>query len=147
MVRLGKLLRLSGREQRLFLEACFWLGLARLAILLLPFRRIAPLLGRHMHESPHSDTADHVLIDAISWAVRNAGSHMPWECKCLCQAIAAKAMLRLRGIRSTLYLGVAKDRSREIRAHAWLRCGKTILTGRRGMKRFTVVASFAEMDG
>lgn len=144
MTKLGKLMRRLPRERRFFLEACIWLGLVRLAILLLPFRRITPLLGRHMRESPHDDIADPMLLKTVSWAVQTAGNHLPWECKCLAQAMAAKAMLRCRGVASTLYLGVAKEEECRMQAHAWLRCGQMILTGHQGMDRFTVVAFFAE---
>lgn len=148
MNRVGKFLRRSGRDRRLFLEACGWLVLARLAILLLPFKRIAPLLGRPMVESPLEDHAiDTVLLEAISWAAQTAGNHMPWGNKCLAQAMAGKAMLRRRGMRSTLYLGVARDGMQLMKAHAWLRCGGKILSGHRKMSGFTVVASFAETDG
>ncbi|AEB08804.1 lasso peptide biosynthesis B2 protein [Desulfobacca acetoxidans] len=147
MSRLGKFLALSASERGSLLEAAFWLGIARLAILILPFRRIAPVLGRHMATSPEeSGMAPVALLDRISWAVATASRHLPWDCRCLAQAIAGKAMLKRRGVSSTLYLGLAKEGEAQLQAHAWLRCGERILTGRRGMAGFTIIATFAE-DG
>jgi hypothetical protein len=84
------------------------------------------------------------LLDRISWSVATASRQLPWDCSCLAQAVAAKAMLRWRGVPSTLYLGVAKDSHSSLKAHAWLRCGDRILTGWQGMGKFTVIATFAE---
>jgi len=145
MNRLRKFLARSPAERGCLLEAVFWLGLARLAILLLPFRRIAPVLGRQMAQSPQeAETAPAPLLERISWAVAAASRHLPWECKCLAQALAGKAMLKRRGLPSTLYLGLAKNGADGLQAHAWLRCGERILTGRPGMAGFTVIATFAE---
>ena len=74
-------------------------------------------------------------------------SYTPWESACLAQAFAAKAMLRCRGITSTLYLGLAKNEQggqSGLLAHAWLRSGSLILTGEPGKDQYTVVATFAE---
>ena len=53
-------------------------------------------------------------------------------------------MLRRLGIANTLYLGVGKEEGKGLVAHAWLRCGGTILTGASGCERFTVVGKFAD---
>ena len=58
--------------------------------------------------------------------------------------MAGKAILRTRGISSTLYLGVDLDDDKDLQAHAWLRCGDKVLTGERPSAGFTVVAHFAE---
>lgn len=52
MGRLHKFLALAPADRFCLLEAILWLGLARLAILVLPFRWLAPHLGRHMAQSP-----------------------------------------------------------------------------------------------
>ena len=135
--RLHRLLRLSWAERLLLIEASFWLGLARLAILALPFRWIAPRLGRHVAgAAPAGAPGQADRLRRIAWAVTAASRHTPWKSACLAQAIAAKVMLRLRGLPSTLYLGVAKDGDGGLDAHAWLRSGDLILTGERGRERF-----------
>jgi hypothetical protein len=70
--------------------------------------------------------------------------HLPGECKCLAQAVAAKMMLGRRGVPSTLYLGLAKDEQQKLRAHAWLRSGEVIVTGARERDKFHVVATFVD---
>ena len=146
MRRLGRFLRLSSSDRRLFVEAAIWLGVARLALLMVPFRWITPFLGRHMAESPQTTESEHKeIVERISRVVQTASRHMPWECKCLTQAIACKSMLKRRGLRTTLYLGVAKGSEENLKAHAWLRTGDLIVTGARDMDRFIVVSTFAEV--
>jgi len=141
----GKFLRLSGPERRLLAEATIWLGIARLSILTIPFRMLAPFLGRHMAESSNMTTPNNrFFVDRVSWAVQTASRHLPWKCNCLPQAIAGKSMLKCRGVHSTLYLGLAKDGDGNLQAHAWLRSGNILVTGKQGMNRFRVVSTFAE---
>jgi len=138
-----KFLRRPQTEQRLFLEALFWLALSRLAILTIPFRRIAPFLGKTMVET----SSDFLVLDLpiqISWAVRTASRYTPWESKCLAQAMAAKIMLKRRRFPSTLYLGLLKEGEKGLSAHAWLRCGDRILTGAPVHRQFKVVAAFGD---
>ena len=145
---LTTLWHLAWMDRWLLLEATLWLGVARIAILTVPFRKVAKHLGEQMAESPHSDqTAFRTRLSRISWAVRTMSRSTPWESACLAQALAAKAMLRCRGITSTLYLGLAKeqkDGQSALLAHAWLRSGSMILTGGQGKDQYTVVATFAE---
>ena len=144
MSRLREFLALPPADCCCLLEAAGWLGLARLALLLLPFRRAAPYLGRQMAQSPAAAAVPAELLDRLAWAVATASRHLPWDCFCLAQALAGKAMPQRRGEPSTLHLGLAKDGESQLQAHAWLPCGEGILTGRQGMAGFPVIASFAE---
>ena len=147
---LKKLYRCSWADRGLLLEAACWLALARLAVLTIPFKRIAPHLGTtgaHSAEQVAPETA--AAARRVGWAVRAVARRTPWDSNCLAQAIAAKRMLRRRRIPSTLYLGVARPvpEAGGLSAHAWLRCGAEILTGGRGHALYTVLSTFAEESG
>jgi hypothetical protein len=145
MGRASKFLELTASRRILLIEATFWLIAARVILLTVPFRTIAPYLGKFMTKSPKAVASlPEDLIGNISWAVATASRHLPWDCWCLAQALAGKAMLKCRGVPSTLYLGLTKADEAQLQAHAWLRCGELILTGRQGMESYTVVATFAE---
>lgn len=146
--RLIKFFSMSWREQLLFIEAFCLTGVVRFAVLSLPFRWLAPFLGKHMRESPEKE--DNLKLEAarrVGRMVEKVSRHTVWESKCLVQAIVCKIMLRRRGIASTLYLGVGKDEKKSLVAHAWLRCGGKILTGGRGVEHFTIVGKFADNEG
>ena len=134
--------RLLSRDGARAAEAIACLGLARVAVIALPFRVVARRLGVRHAETPAGagiDPASRRVARAIGAAARRA----PWRTECLEQAIAAKAMLRRRGIASTLYLGMGRD---PVAAHAWLRVGDTNVTGGRDVARYAVVASFADVE-
>ena len=135
------------------LETLCLLAIARLVIVVLPFRWVAPYLGQRMAETPieNLQLEQQQQLRQVAWAIRKLSPHTPWQSKCLVQAIAAKYMLQRRHINSTLYLGVMRngvdDQSspEPLKAHAWLRSGRMLLTGGQGYKQFTVVATFADI--
>lgn len=138
-------MRTAYQYHRILLEALFWLGIARLIILSLPFRWVAPYLGQRMTESSLDDLPDNPhQLKQVAWAVNTMSRHTPWQSNCLVRAMAAKRMLQSRKIVSTLYLGVTRSNPKVLEAHAWLRSGSIYLTGGQGHKHFTVVAMFAE---
>lgn len=134
--------RLVSRDGALAAEALAWLALARAAVVLLPFRVLSRRLGLVRGETPTTVVAS-PASRRVAWAVAAAARRTPWRSKCLEQAIAAKAMLRRRGIESTLYLGVVRE---PMAAHAWLRVGEHNVTGGQDVSRYAVVASFAEIE-
>ncbi len=139
--------RLSWREWRLLAEAGACLVAARLAVWFVPFRRLATGLGDEMAESPVEVTeAQRATVAPIGWAIRRLGRRLPWMRQCLVQAVAVTWMLQRRRIPSTLYFGLAKDTSGELKAHAWVRSGTQVLTGAKGRYGFTVMATFAATD-
>ncbi len=122
------------------------LGIARLLVLTIPFRWLAPSLGEPKRESDTEMAPGEIrMARIIGQAIRSAAGNTPWQSVCLPQAVAAQWMLKRRRIAATLYLGLArpgKDAD-QLTAHAWLRCGQIILTGAPGHRKFTVVATFA----
>jgi len=145
MSKWKKFLKLKPEYRLLLTEAYLSLGLSRFILLTIKFKKIAPRLGRHMRKA--SDEASESQIykaRKVGWAVGVMSRHTFWESKCLVQAMAAKLMLNRRKLKSTLYLGMAKDENGNLIAHAWINsCGLT-LTGGRNMDEFTVVSVFGD---
>ena len=129
-------------EYSLFAEAWIFLAFARLVLVFVPFRRIANMLGKVMYEVPADLQQDPKVLAAVSVAIIRAGARSPWRTKCFEQAIASKIMLRLRGIRTTVYFGISKNGPGEMRAHAWLKVNDTIVTGGPDISQFTIVSWF-----
>ena len=145
--RLSKMRRLSWSDWGVLVEAAVLLAASRLSLLLVPFRKIAPRLGVLHGESSHDvSSANTQWAHRVGWAVRAVARRTPWESACLAQAISAKLMLQRRHIASTLYLGLAKGEAQKMEAHAWLRCGEEVITGKAGHERFSVISSFAEPE-
>ncbi len=136
--------RLGPQGRALLREALLALVGARLAILLLPFRRVAgrasrPPKGVVRHGTPEE-------IGALRWAIRAVARRAPFRALCFEQGLAAQAMLRRRGIASTLYYGVGKPGGGAFAAHVWVRAGSEDVIGTEGCERFSVVAVFPEPE-
>ncbi len=146
--RLRTFLRLKMSDRLLLLEALVWLGVARLAILTLPLRKIKTYLGQHLLESNIKESPQTLKrARRIGWAVRTISRYTPWTSNCFPQAIAAKRMLQRRQIASTLYLGFSregKEKANDFEGHAWLRCGPLYLLGGQNRHRFVALSTFAE---
>ncbi|MBF0544205.1 MAG: lasso peptide biosynthesis B2 protein [Candidatus Riflebacteria bacterium] len=144
---MGKFQRVCARslpEKLLLLEAAFWLPVARLIIHFVPMKWYSSIfLGKHMVESPKSSNfVPDDFLKQVSWATNAMSGRMPWKNKCFAHAMAAKIILRLRGLPSTLYLGLKKDEKKELAAHAWLRCGDRFVTGGDGTG-YSIVSKFS----
>ncbi len=147
-------MQVSNAERLTLLEAAGWLLIAWGAVRYVPFRCIAPFLGEAA-AADRERTDDRIEYGwqderlQVGLAIARASHHLPWECTCLMQAIAGRAMLKRRGRPTALYLGVAKvgaglrpTPTEELAAHAWLSSGGMIVTGRCEAERFTPLACF-----
>lgn len=144
--KLDRFVRLSLARKRLLVEALLGLALARVAMLCLPFRRIAAWLGTPGAVSPGETTDEEVRIaEEIGWAVGVVARRVPWDGRCLAQALAATGMLRRRGLEGTVSFGAARAGTvdTEFSAHAWLQVGSCIVTGGPGHEQFKPLTTFA----
>lgn len=141
---ISRLRRLTAEERGLLAEAVAWLALARLALLVLPFGVIAPRLGRPLPPSTAPDALDArgtAQARLVGWAVTRAAAHVPFRAVCLQQAVAAKLMLRRRGVAASVHLGVMKTNA--LAAHAWTDAGSVEVTGYPVAPGMVEVARFA----
>lgn len=141
---LNRYRRLCKPRRQLLWEALVALALARVGMVCLPFKLIAAWLGTPGNESPLAATAEQVNIAReIGWAVDCLARRVPWDSRCLAQALAATWMLRRRGLEATVSFGADRGESREFVAHAWVRFGPCLVTGGAGYERFKTITSVA----
>src|SRR5947208_1752518 len=98
--KLRTFLDMRGTDRRLLCEATLMLAGARLLVLTVPFRRLAPWLAG----APETSSCDLALLGRVRLAVTTAARNVPWNAVCLPQALAAKAMLARRGCGSSVHL-------------------------------------------
>lgn len=145
MTLLKKFSALTPAERRALLEAVLSLGLAR-AMLLLPFRTIAPLIGRTASQLDRPEIAlgpaEREAALGVGRALLRAANRLPWTSSCLVRAIAGRMMLRRLGLPSVLELGARPEGAVGLAAHAWLRCGDIDVIGTETAAEFTPIAAF-----
>jgi len=138
------------RRRGLIAEAAAWLLIARLALVLVPFPRLARWLGAfvapadpRVAEVSAPTTAEQAqTARLVSWAVTRAAAHVPFKAVCLPQAMAGRIMLQRRGVASAMHFGAAKGRDKPLDAHAWLDAAGVKVTGYPVGSQFAEIACF-----
>jgi hypothetical protein len=147
LVRFGQV---DNRRRALVVEAVAYLLVARLALVLVPFPRLARHLGTFVppddarnSQAKIDITPDQTqLATDISWAVTRAARYVPFKAVCLPQAMAARVMLKRRGVKSVMHFGAAKGTEKPVDAHAWLDAAGVEVTGYPVAENFAEIACF-----
>jgi hypothetical protein len=131
----GWTLGLSPRTVRRLLVAYLLLNGLRLGLWLLPFAQLHRLVDRlatcpqPKTDSPCSEQGQARVAQATAVLIQLVARHSPGQAKCLAQALATQVLLRRRGYRSQLHIGVARGEGDRLRAHAWVELLGAIVIG------------------
>jgi Transglutaminase-like superfamily len=142
--------QLDNRRRLLLVEAIADLSVARLALVFVPFPRLARRLGTFVSPGdPRAGGAKFgppdkqtLLAQDVGWAVTRAARYVPFRAVCLPQAMAARVMLKRRGVGSVMHFGAAMGLEKPIDAHAWLDAAGVEVTGYPVANNFTEIACF-----
>ena len=123
------------------------LGLARAAVLLVPFPRLSRWFGHSLGAVavvPLATPAQMRKAGLIGRVVRKVAQYTPWQSNCLAQALLARVLLGALRVPYALHFGL-HSKSRQAGdpiAHAWVVCGRVFVTGGNGFADYPVVAAF-----
>jgi hypothetical protein len=142
--------QVDNRRRMLLPEAVAYLLAARLALIFIPFPRLAPRLGSFVPPTDarvsevRAQAPDETvqLAKAVGWAVTRAARYVPFKAVCLPQAMAARVMLKRRGVQSVMHFGAAKGTDKPLDAHAWLDAAGVEVTGYPVAEGFAEIACF-----
>ncbi|SDF67695.1 lasso peptide biosynthesis B2 protein [Chitinophaga filiformis] len=125
----------------LFIQAWVCIAIARCMLVFMPFRKIAPLLGKSVAAVDPFSTRRSSRPERIRAAIRRAAACSPWRAKCFEQALAGKMMLTYKHMSGIVFFGINKVGD-DLKAHAWLESEGVIITGGREADQFIVIARF-----
>jgi hypothetical protein len=146
-MKVRKYRALPVQDQLIYFEALVWLVFYRITFKIRPFKKLSASLGQFMAESPPEvQEEQRKQAQQVAKAVNTLSTGSTWRNQCLVCALAAKTMLKRRGINSTLYMGAALDQNQQMIAHAWLRCGDLFLVGGDERHNFAVTGKFADVQ-
>lgn len=138
-----KLRALSAADRRLLAEAGRLLVVTRIGLWLLPYPTLRRTLDR-AHPSGREPPRE--FPNRVSWAVTAVARRLPGM-TCLVQSLTAHALLRRRGYRADLRIGVqerASSAARPLEAHAWVECEGCVVVGKvRNLADYTVLTPTA----
>jgi|SRR5579862_5897226 len=133
MKRLGRFFALRPCERILLVIAATLMLAFRLALWLLPFRRVMALAAQIRGSLPEVGGS---RAERIAWAVRVVSRYIP-RATCLVQALTAKALLESAGFPANLHIGVAKGEHESFEAHAWIETEGRVISGAGGLERYS----------
>ena len=137
MRKFARFVKLESSDRRLLIRAAYWLAIARIMLVAIPFRRLSERLSSRCALDDLQLDPDRELLLKIGRAVAMAANSVPWRSDCFPQTIAARKLLERHGYGSTIHIGVARDEGEGLAAHAWLTCGDTVVTGGANLERYT----------
>jgi len=117
---LRTLRRLTPTERGLVLCTLLLVGAIRLALWVVPFRRVRQFM-RACERAPFRVPAE-MPVSRLVWAVRAASRRIPMA-SCLTQSLALQFLMIRAGRSSQLHIGVKKDPQTGFQAHAWVEHG------------------------
>lgn len=137
MKRLHKLIALTSSDRQLLVKTALLLGIIRLGLWLLPFQTLRRLVVR-MTQTTSMQKQDQIFVNKVVWAVRVVSRHMPGKVKCLARALTTQVLLGRSGYQSQIRIGVAKNKTGQLEAHAWVESqGRIIIGGLKDLGRYT----------
>ena len=128
MASLLRFVQLPTKEKGLILKSLFLATVIRVLLWLLPVRFLQRLFMCTTGENPDGSESDWDEITRIVHSIRSVSRFVP-QATCLTQALAASLLIRFSGQDSELKIGVAKDDSSRLIAHAWLEKDGQIILG------------------
>lgn len=140
MNSLRRLLRLPNGDRKLLIKAGALLWAVRLGLWVLPFQRLQDLLSLKARRPIAATTSELVSAQEIARSVKRMSRYVP-TATCLAQALVTVTMLQEAGLAATLRIGVARSKSGELEAHAWVESNDRVIIGGThvDVKRFTVL--------
>ena len=125
-------------------EAIFFLLLARLALICLPFKTIARQLQRTPPQREILGEQRRLEINAVRRSIIRAVRLLPVRMVCFPRALAAYAMLRRRSISTTLYYGAVTKPGKGLLSHVWVQDGCDGVIGFRAAAGYKVIATYPQ---
>lgn len=142
-----KRLRRTLAQLLLRAEAASWLLLAWLALRVMPFSALVGWLERPVTQPELSGEERWRTRWAVTAAVNQAGDRFPLPMVCFPRAIAVQAMLRRRGIQTTVYYGAAVRPEQGLVAHVWVQDGPHGVVGQHHAADYLVLARYPRDAG
>lgn len=146
---LGRFVGMPYKEKALFALAWILMLVSACALVIAPFRKLAPFLGKTIDGIAFVPLANEAQIERarmIRRAVLRAARISPLRSDCLPQALVAATLCRLLHVPASVHLGVKLDENpRAISAHAWVCSGREAVTGGRSFGAYTPVTCFLTM--
>lgn len=140
MNRLFRFVRLPAGDRKILIKAGVLLWAVRIGLWILPFQKLQNLLCSRQPNVNDAGPSAQARAERIARCVRLMSRYVP-AATCLTQSLVTVKLLENAGLPASLRIGVARSKSGELEAHAWVESkGRVIIGGTHAdLKRFTVL--------
>lgn len=135
-----KLQRLPSPKRRLLVAATLLMLAMKLALTLLPYRKLSGLIDRLGRAVSPLGQAPAASPERIAWAVARASCLVP-KSTCLTQALAAKVLLERSGHPAQVRVGFGRSEDARLVGHAWVESDGQVVLGGFDLTRYTPLLS------
>lgn len=127
--KLGKIFSLNSSKRQLLISTFVLLILVNLGLSMLSFKKLHKLLLLISKPQAKYQKQAQISLEDIIWAVNVSTFYIPGGAKCLSRALTSSVFMSRCCYISSLYIGVAKSQSGELKAHAWVESQGKVVVG------------------
>lgn len=121
--------KLNRGGKKLFLQAYISISLIRLGLYILPFHRLQYLIFKAERLKFVSMMIPDATVRAIALSVERSARYSMGNPMCLAKALTTVVLMSIYGFPYQINIGVAKDESNNLEAHAWVESDGKIVVG------------------
>ncbi|HEY9124562.1 MAG TPA: lasso peptide biosynthesis B2 protein [Bacteroidales bacterium] len=141
--KLHNFFRLSATDMFYFFVALYFSVLYWICTRLLPYSVWKNILGTATKTgTPSLKEQEKSKFRTVIIAVNRCSRHVPFARNCLIKALTTRKILRMKGIKSTLCLGLNNENKKLLTAHAWVKIGPDLTIGESKNENFIVVVMY-----
>ncbi|MEH6587322.1 MAG: lasso peptide biosynthesis B2 protein [Halioglobus sp.] len=149
MHRLRKLWQLPRRQKALLVRSWYLTGCYQLALARRPLARLTADMNHSESAQKVVEVSHEALFQAhtMGYLVAAASRVTPWRSRCLVQVLVVQHLMAEQQIPGQILIGVSpsaggSENEDAFGAHAWLRCGDSIVSGESGSDQYRVISSY-----
>lgn len=121
--------KLNRGGKKLFLQAYILILMIRLGLYILPFQRLQSLILKAEGLKFVSMMVPDATVRAIALSVERSAKYSIGNPLCLAKALATVVLMSIYGFPYQINIGVAKGKSDNLEAHAWVESEGRVIVG------------------
>lgn len=131
MKLLDKFLNLPQNKQFLLIKACIFVYVVRFILFIFPIKVVLQYLSYFTKKTHKLNKNNRLSEELILWAIETVSKFILSTNTCIIKSITAQILLTQHGYKSSLYLGIAKDKvnQKDLQSHAWLESNGKVIVG------------------
>jgi len=145
MRRIIRFIRLPFSVQKIYFKALILLPICQCSVQLIPFKYLLHIFKlrpseRALLKSPTD--SESAYAQTVAWVIsKSPPLPQSIQPRCFAQALTARILLHQNHQECLLSIGAAME-GNGLLAHAWLRSGNIIVTGRNGQDKYREIVSY-----